>query len=406
METAMHKPAFIVALCGFATLIAFATQLHSEKQYGPGVSDTEIKLGQTMPYSGPLSAYGAVGKAQLAYIAKVNAEGGINGRKLTLISLDDGYNPARTVEGVRQLVEQEQVLLIFGSVGTVPNMAVRKYLNTRHVPHLFIAGGDRGWSDYAHFPWTIGWMPPYKEEAKLYAQDILQKWPGARVGLLYANDDYGRDYAQGFKEGLGTKAGTMIVGEQTFEWTDPTIDTQIYALKASGADTIFSAMGGKHASQAIRKMAEIGWRPRHYTGVPSASVKAILEPAGLDNAVGLVSAWYAKYIDPQKFRNDVAGKTYFEWAQKYYDGDPEDGNAIFGYELAQALEYVLRRCGDDLTRENVMHVATNLDNVSLPLFLPGVRVSTSPTDYHPIKQLQLMRFNGKNWEFLGSLLNF
>jgi branched-chain amino acid transport system substrate-binding protein len=387
-----------------AATASFGDLAGADKRYGPGVSDSEIKIGQTMPYSGPLSAYGAIGRAQRAYFAKVNDDGGINGRKITLISLDDGYNPAKTVEHVRRLVERDQVLLLFGSVGTVPNMAIRKYVNAHGVPHLFVAGGDSAWADYSHFPWTMGWMPAYRLEAGLYAKDIMKVRPNARIGLLYQNDDYGRDYVHGFKEGLGDKAATMIVGEQTYELTDPTLDTQLYALKASGADTLFSAMGGKHASQAIRKMAEIGWRPLHYTGVPSTSIKGILEPAGVENAVGLTSAWYAKYIDFNKFQDDPGVRGYFAWAKKYYDGNPEDGIAVFGYEVAQALEYVLRRCGDDLTRANVMRVATSMKDVEFPLLLPGVRVNTSPTDYHPIKQFQMMRFNGKNWEFVGGIV--
>ena len=395
-----------VVAVAIALGVLCANRAGAEKHVGPGVTDTEIKIGQTMPYSGALSAYGAVGRAQLAYFAKVNAEGGINGRRITLISLDDGYNPAKTVEHVRRLVEQDQVLLLFSSVGTVPIMAVRKYANTRGVPQLFVGGGDSAWADYSRYPWTIGWMPSYQLEAGLYAKDILKVRPAARIGLLYANDDYGRDYVKGFKEALGDKAAAMMVSEQTYEVTDPTVDTQIFALKASGADTLFSAMAGKHASQAICKMADIGWRPLHYTGVPSTSIKGILEPAGLDNAIGLGSAWYAKYIDFNKFQDDPAVKAYFAWAKKYYDGNPEDGIAIFGYEVAQALEYVLRRCGDDLTRENVMRVATSMKDVEFPLLLPGVRVNTSPTDYHPIKQFQMMQFNGKNWEFVGGIVGY
>jgi len=378
----------------------------AQKRYGPGVTDTEIKIGQTMPYSGPISAYGAIGRAQLAYFAKVNAEGGINGRKITLISLDDGYNPAKTVEAARRLVEQDDVLFLFSSVGSATNLAIRKYLDAHRVPHLFVAGGDSGWADYSHFPWMIGWLPAYQLEAGLYAKDILKTRPQARIGLLYSADDYGRDYAEGFKKALGDKAATMIVSEQTFQWSDPTVDSQIFTLKASGADTLFSAMGGKHASQAIRRMAEIGWRPLHYTGVPSTSIKGILEPAGLDNAVGLISAYYAKSVDDPIWKDDPAIKAYFAWAKKYYEGDPQDAIAVFGYQVAQALEYVLRRCGDDLTRENVMRVATSMENVEFPMLLPGVRANTTPTDYHPIKQFQMMKFNGRNWVFVGGIVGF
>jgi branched-chain amino acid transport system substrate-binding protein len=378
----------------------------AEKRYGPGVTDTEIKIGQTMPYSGPVSAYGAVGRAQLAYFAKVNAEGGINGRKITLISLDDGYNPARAVEAARRLVEQDNVLLLFSSAGTATNLATRRYLNARRVPHLFVAGGDSAWADHGHFPWMIGWMPAYQLEASLYAKDILKTHPRARIGLLYAADDYGRDYAEGFKKALGDRAASMIVSEQTFQWSDPTVDSQIFALKASGADTLFSAMGGKHASQAIRRMVEIGWRPLHYTGVPSTSIKSILEPAGLGNATGLISAYYAKAHDDPSWKNDPAIKAYSVWAAKYYDGNADDGIAAYGYQVAQALEHVLRRCGDDLTRENVMHVATSMRDVEFPMLLPGVRVNTSATDHRPIEQFQMMRFNGKTWELVGGIVGF
>ncbi len=402
----MREFPILVAALGTAVSFLFVDIASAQKQYGPGVTDSEIKIGQTMPYSGPISAYGAIGRAQLAYFAKINAEGGINGRKITLISLDDGYNPAKAVEAVRRLVEQDEILFLFSSTGTATNLATRKYLNTQRVPHLFVAGGDSAWADNSHFPWLIGWMPTYQLEAGLYAKDILKTRPQARIALLYSADDYGRDYAEGFKKALGDKAASMIVSEQTFQWSDPTVDSQIFTLKASGADTLFSAMAGRQASQAIRKMAEVGWRPLHYTGVPSTSIKGILEPAGLDNAVGLVSAYYAKWVDDPIWKDDPAIKAYFTWAKKYYDGNPEDGIVAYGYQVAQALEHVLRRCGDDLTRENVMRVATSMENVEFPMLLPGVRVSTSQTSFHPIRQFQMMRFNGKNWEFVGGIVSF
>lgn len=391
----------------FALAIAHALipAAQAEKRYGPGVTDSEIKIGQTMPYSGPLSAYGAIGRAQQAYFAKVNAEGGINGRKVNLISLDDGYNPAKTVEHVRKLVEAENVLLIFSSVGTSPNMAVRKYLNGKKVPHLFVAGGDTAWGDYKNFPWTMGWMPPYHLEGKIYAQHILKTRPTAKVAVLSLNDEYGKDYVRGFKEGLGDKSAKMIVAERTYELFDTTLDTQILSLKESGADTLFSAMAGRHASQAIRKISEIGWKPVHYTGVPSASVDSVLVPAGLDRATGLLSAYYAKDPTNAALKDDAAAKQYIAWAKKYLkDGDPGDGIAHYGYQVAQALEYVLKKCGDDLTRENIMKQATSLKDVELPMLLPGVKVNTSATDYYPIKQFVLMRFDGKEWVPFGDIL--
>ena len=400
MQSSRMMTALVAALLCLASLGSAV----AENRYGPGVTDTEIKIGQTMPYSGPLSVYGAIGKAQLAYFARVNAEGGINGRKIKLISLDDGYNPAKTVEHVRRLIEHEQVLLVFGSVGTAPNMAVRKYLNAKKVPHLFVAGGDRAWGDYRHYPWTMGWMPLYRLEAKVYARHILKTRPSAKIAVLYLNDDYGRDYLKGLKVGLNGKAAKMIVAEASYELTDPTVDSQIVTLKASGADTLFSAMGGKHASQAIRKIYDIGWHPAHYTGVPSTSIESILEPAGLERAIGLFSAYYAKAPDDPRWKNDPAMQEYFAWAKRYYDGDPNDGIANYGYQVAQALEYVLRKCSDDLTRHNVMRQAMSMKNVEFPMLLPGVRVTTSPTDYQPIEQFQMNRFDGKDWIPFGDLI--
>jgi len=298
---------------------------------------------------------------------------------------------------VRRLVEQEQVLLMFGSVGTATNMAVCRYLDAKGVPHLFVAGGDSAWGDHEHYPWTMGWMPSYRHEAQLYAQHILKTRPTAKIALFSLNDDYGRDYVAGFRDALGDRAKTMIVAEQTYEATDPTVDTQIVSLKASGADTMMSAMAGKHASQAIRKMAEIGWKPVHYTGIASASVRGILDPAGLGNGTGLISAYYAKAPDTIAFSQDIAIRTYMEWAKRYYDGNANDGIAAHGYQVAQALEYVLKKCGDDLTRENVMRVATSMTNVEFPMPYPGIKVTTSKTDYYPVEDLVLLRFDGRNW---------
>ena len=386
------------AMLAVAWFSVAAPHALAEKRYGPGVTDAEILVGQTMPYSGAGSAYGAIGKAQVAYFAAVNAAGGINGRKVRLLSLDDAYLPSKTVEHVRRLVEQDEVLLIFSSVGTATNIAVRKYLNAKGVPHLFVAGGDSAWGDPEHYPWTMGWMPPYQHEAALYAQHILKTRPAAKIALFSLNDAYGRDYVAGFKAALGDRARTMIVGEQTYEASDPTVDTQIVSLKASGADTLMSAMAGKHASQALRKMGEIGWKPAHYTGIASASVRGVLEPAGLENAVGLISAYYAKAPDTIAFSQDVAIRAYLDWAKKYYEGNAYDGLPAYGYQVAQALEYVLRRCGDDLSRENVMRVATSMTNVEFPMLYPGVRVTTSKTDYFPIEDLILLRFDGRNWQ--------
>jgi len=378
----------------------------AEKRYGPGVSDTEIKIGQTMPYSGALSAYGQIGLAQLAYFDMLNAKGGINGRKIKLISLDDGYLPPKSVEQVRKLVEQEQVLLIFNSVGTATNIAVRKYLNGRKVPHLFTAGGDSAWGEPERYPWTMGWGGRHQMEARLYAQHIVAHRPNARIALLSINDDFGRDYIKGFKEGLGTRATQMIVAEQTYEFSDPTIHGQIVSLYASGADTLFAAVLGKHASQAYRKIYDSGWRPQVYISVAGASPRGIIQPAGLETAAGFITGYYGKAPEFPSIRSDPAMQDYFAWAKKWFpQGDPEDGIVTYGYQVAQALEYVLRTCGDNLSRENVMHVATHMHRVVLPMLYPGITATTSPNDYFPLEQFQLFRFDGRHWmpfrEILG-----
>ncbi len=378
-------------------MLALSGAASAEKKYSPGASDTEIKIGQTMPYSGPISAYGAIGRAQASYFDKVNAEGGINGRMIKFISLDDGYNPAKTVEHTRRLVEQDEVLLMFNSVGTATNKSVRKYLNTKQVPQLFLAGGDSGWSDPQQFPWTIGWMPSYRTEAKLYAQHILKHRPNAKIGVLYLNDDFGKDYVAGFKEGLGDKAASMLVLAEPYEMFYATVDSQVISLKAAGVDTLFTATAGKHASQALRKIWDIGWKPAIYTAVPAASPRSVLEPAGAHHAVGMITAYYAKDPNSSRNKDDPVIKQYFEWAKKYYPLDATDGIAAYGYQMAQVLEYVLKKCGDDLTRENIMHVATSMTNVEFPMLLPGIKVTTSPTDFRPVEQFVMTRFDGKEW---------
>jgi len=377
----------------------------AEKRYGPGVTDTEITLGQTMPYSGALSAYGQIGLAELAYFEMLNAKGGINGRKIRLISRDDGYLPPKTVEQVRKLVEQEEVLAIFGSIGTATNVAVRKYLNARKVPHLFVGGGDAVWGDYQNYPWTMGWGGSYQMEGRLYAEHILANRPNAKIAILSINDDYGRNYVKGFKDGLGARASSMIVAEQTYEFSDPTVDSQIISLKTSGADTAFIAALGRHASQAYRKMYDIGWRPQTYIGVAGASPEGILKPAGLHTTKGFITAYYAKSPEFPAIRNDPAMQDYFAWAKKWYpEGNEEDGIFTYGYQVAQAMEYVLRAAGDDLTRENIMRIATNMDQVEIPMLYPGITANTSPTDYFPLEQFQMFLFDGKNWLPFGPVV--
>ncbi|MFN0313921.1 MAG: ABC transporter substrate-binding protein [Burkholderiales bacterium] len=384
--------------------LALASQpAGAEKKYSPGASDSEIKIGQTMPYSGPVSAYGAIGRAQAAYFDKVNAEGGINGRKIKLISLDDGYSPAKTVEHTRRMVEQDEVLLMFNSVGTATNKSVRKYLNQKQVPQLFVAGGDSGWSDYKQFPWTIGWMPSYRSEAKLYAQHILKHRPNAKIGVLYLNDDFGKDYLAGFKEGLGERA-TIVLAEP-YEMFYATVDSQVVSLKAAGVDTLFTATAGKHASQALRKIWDIGWKPAIYTAVPAVSPRTVLEPAGAHHAVGMITAYYAKDPNSSRYKDDPVIKEYHAWAKQYYSGDARDGIAAYGYQMAQVLEYVLRKCGDDLTRENIMRVATSMQDVEFPMLIAGVKANTSPTDYRPLEQLVMTRFDGKEWVPFTDLLS-
>jgi ABC-type branched-subunit amino acid transport system substrate-binding protein len=390
--------ALVIALAWIAGAAA------AEKKYDSGVSDTEIEIGQSIPYSGPYSVYGQVGKAEQAYFAKINAEGGINGRKIRLISLDDGYLPAKALEQTRRLVEQDGVFLIFGSLGPATSMVVRRYLNPRKIPQLFVFAGDTAGGDYKHYPWTMNWGSSLAAEARLYAEHILENRPNAKIAILWLNDEYGRDYVRGFKDGLGARASIMIVGEQTYESMDPTVDSQILALRASGADTLFVASGGKFASQAYRKVYEIGWRPQIYTAVPGASPESILKPAGLQTVVGLITAYFAKSPEFRSVRDDPAMKDYFAWSKEWFPGgNAEDGIVAYGYQVSQGLEYVLRRCGDELTRANVMRVATHLDHVAFPMLWPGITATTSPTDYYPIKQFQMFRFDGKEWVPFGPI---
>jgi branched-chain amino acid transport system substrate-binding protein len=378
----------------------------AEKHYGPGVTDTEIKIGQTMPYSGPGSVYGTIGKTQVAYLKMINDQGGINGRRINLISLDDGYAPPRTVEQVRKLVEEDEVLFTFQILGTAHNTAIQKYMNAKKVPQLFVSTGATKWGDPQHFPWTMGWLPPYQHEARMYAKYLLQNKPDAKIGILYQNDDYGKDYLKGFKDGLGDKAAKMIVAEVSYEATDPTVDSQIVSLQASGADAFFDISIPKFAAQAIRRSYDIGWRPVHIINNVSSSIAATLQPAGLEKSVGLISSAYLKDPTDPAWKEDKGIKDYVSFMKKYYpDGNPDDTINIYGYGAAQTLMQVLKQCGDDLTRENVMRQAANLKDLEVPVLLPGIRINTSPTDFYPIKQVQLMRFDGKTWVRFGELMS-
>jgi branched-chain amino acid transport system substrate-binding protein len=400
MNRTLGRLSLLLSILILATSPALA-----EKKYDPGATDTEIKIGQTMPYSGPVSAYGTIGKAEIAYFEKINAEGGVNGRKIKLISLDDGFSPPRTIEQVRKLVEQEEVLLLFQTLGTATNTGIQKYVNAKKVPHLFLATGATKWGDPTHYPWTMGWQPAYQTEARIYAKYILETKPDAKIGVLYENDDFGKDYLKGFKDGLGDKAAKMIIAEQSYEVTDPTVDSQIIALKGSGADTFFNSANVKAAAQAIRKTYDIGWRPLHILAVVSASVAAVLIPAGLDKSVGLITVGYLKDPTDSQWENDKAVKDWMAWMKKYYpDGNVADVFNVYGYSAAQTLVQVLKQCGDDLTRENVMRQAANLKNLELPMLLPGIRINTGPMDFYPIEQMQLMRFDGQRWVRFGEVL--
>ena len=383
-----------------------AASIAAEPQYGPGASATEIRIGNTNPYSGPASAYGAIGRAIQAYVDKLNDEGGINGRRIEFISLDDGYSPPRTVELIRKLVEQEQVLLVFQSLGTPTNTAVHQYMNAKKVPHLFVATGATKWGQPEKFPWTMGWQPNYQSEAKIYAKYILDNQPDARIGVLYQNDDYGKDYLEGFKAGLGEQAGKLIVAELSYEVTDPTVDSQIISLKNSGADVFFNITTPKFAAQAIRKAADIGWQPLHLLNNVSNSVGSVLQPAGLDKSIGLITALYQKDPTDPQWQDSAEYQDWSGWMDKYNpDADKTDQFNVYGYNVAMTLEHVLERCGDDLTRENVMAQAASIEGLELPMLLPGVVIDTSASDFYPIESMMLAKFDGQKWVLFGEVID-
>ncbi|HEV2550480.1 MAG TPA: ABC transporter substrate-binding protein [Stellaceae bacterium] len=376
-----------------------------EKRYGPGVTDAEIKIGQTMPYSGPASAYGAIGKAEAAYFAMLNEQGGINGRKIKFLTLDDGYSPPKTVEQIRKLVEQEEVLLLFQTMGTATNNAIHKYVNDKKVPHLFLATGASLWADPEHFPWTMGWQPDLQTEGAIFAKDVLTAKPRARIGVLYQNDDYGKDYLRGFRDGLAGDADKMIVATASYETTDANVDSQIVTLQASDADVLFNVSSPKFAAQAIRKAYNIGWKPRQYLTSGSSSVAAVLQPAGLEKSIGIVSAGYIKDPTDVQWQSEQSYKDWLAWMKRYNpDADVADRFNVYGYSAAQTLEIVLRQCGDDLTRANVMRQAANLRDVQLPMMLPGILINTNPTNFRPIRHMQLQRFDGTRWVLFGGIV--
>ena len=398
----MKRNYFSLVLVGVAAAV-IATAAVAQKKYDPGATDKEIKVGNINPYSGPASAYGAIGKAIGAYFDKINAEGGINGRMVKFISLDDAYNPAKTVEVARKLVEEEEVLLLFQPLGTAHNSAIHKYMNTKKVPQLFVATGATKWGDPKDFPYTMGWQPSYQSEARIYAAHILETKPNAKIGVLYQNDDYGKDYLKGFEDGLGDKAKTMIVSKVSYEVTDPTVDSQMVSLKASGADTFFNIATPKAAAQAIKKAAEIGWKPVQYLNSVSNAVGSVMTPAGLDNGVGIFTATYIKDPTDPQFQKGKEWDDWVAWMKKYHpNGALNDNFNVYGYTVAQTLVQVLKQAGDNLTHDNIMKQAASLD-MTLPMLLPGVNIKTGPDDFYPIEREQLMKFNGKSWELFGKV---
>jgi branched-chain amino acid transport system substrate-binding protein len=392
------------ALAGLLA-VAIAGTANAQKKYDPGATDTEIKIGNIMPYSGPASAYATIGKTEQAYFNKINAEGGINGRKIDFISYDDGYSPPKAVEQARKLVEADEVLLIFNPLGTPSNSAIHKYMNSKKVPQVFVSSGAAKWNDPKNFPWTIGWQPSYQVEARIYAAYILKNYPGKTIGILYQNDDFGKDYVIGMREGLGEQAGKLILMEASYETTAPTVDSQVVQIKAANPDIFVNISTPKFAAQAIKKLGELKWTPIHFLTNVSVSVGGVMKPAGYENDQGILSAAYLKDPKDPQWKNDPAMNEWRAFMTKWYpEGDQEDALTTFGYGVAKGLEQVLRQCGDDLTRENVMKQAANL-NFEIGVYLPGTKIRTSPADFAPLEQLQMMRFQGESWELFGPIMS-
>ncbi|UGV25814.1 branched-chain amino acid ABC transporter substrate-binding protein [Rhodopseudomonas boonkerdii] len=388
-----------------ATGMMAASPALAQKKYGPGASDTEIRIGNTVPYSGPASAYGILGKSYAAYFKLINDQGGINGRKINFISYDDGYSPPKTVEQTRKLVESDEVMAIVGNVGTAANAAIQKYLNAKKTPQLFLATGATRWNDPKQFPWTMGWLPSYHAEALAYAKYLLKEKPDARIGVFYQNDDFGKDYVKGLREGLGDKASSMIVMETSYEVSEPTVDSHIVKLKAAGVDTVFSFATGKFAAQSIKKIAELGWKPLHIVPNASSSLGSVLRPAGLENAQDVVSATFAKDPTDPQWKDDPGMQKFYAYVEKYIpEGKAMESTVLSGYSIAQTMVAALQQCGDDLTRENLMKQAANLKGLQLDGLLPGVTVNTSPTDFSPIDQFQMMSFKGERWQRFGEII--
>ena len=392
-----------------AAFIAFAASSNgalAQKKYDTGASDTEIKIGNIMPYSGPASAYGVIGKTEAAYFKKINDAGGINGRKINFISYDDAYSPPKAVEQARKLVESDEVLLVFNSLGTPSNSAIQKYMNAKKVPQLFVATGATKWNDPKDFPWTMGWQPNYQSETQIYAKYILKNKPDAKIAVMYQNDDYGKDYLKGLKDGLGAKAASMIVIEESFETSEPTVDSHIVKLKSTNADIFINIATPKFAAQAIKKMGEIGWKPMHFLNNVSASVGSVIKPAGFENAQDIISAAYLKDASDKQWDTDPGMKEFYAFMNKDFpEGDKLDVGTVVGFGVAQTLVQVLKQCGDNLTRENVMKQAASLKDFRTEVLLPGIKINTGPSDYAPISSLQLMRFKGDKWDLFGDVIS-
>jgi branched-chain amino acid transport system substrate-binding protein len=404
MPATLNRIAIVSA--AFAVLAASSSGALAQKKYDTGATDTEIKIGNIMPYSGPASAYGVIGKTEAAYFKKINDAGGINGRKINFISYDDGYSPPKTVEQARKLVESDEVLFVFNSLGTPPNSAIHKYMNSKKVPQLFVATGATKWNDPKDFPWTMGWQPNYQSETQIYAKYILKEKPGIKIAVLYQNDDYGKDYLKGLKDGLGDKAASMIIAEESFETTEPTVDNHIVKLKSTGADIFVNISTPKFAAQAIKKMSEIGWKPVHFLNNVSASVGSVIKPAGYENSQDIISAAYLKDASDPQWNNDPGMKEFYAFLEKDFpEGNKLDGSVVVGYGVSQTLVKVLQACGDNLTRENIMKQAASLKDFRTEVLLPGIKINTGANDFAPISQLQLMKFKGEKWELFGDIIS-
>jgi ABC-type branched-subunit amino acid transport system substrate-binding protein len=394
----------IATLAAAALLSAAGGQAMAQKKYGPGASDTEVKIGNIVPYSGPASAYGSVGKAQEAYFKMINDKGGINGRKIVYISYDDAYSPPKSVEQTRKLVESDEVLFMFSPLGTPSNSAIQKYLNAKKTPHLFLASGATKWNDPKHFPWTMGWLPSYQSEGRIYAKYLLKEKPGAKIAVLYQGDDFGKDYLKGLKDGLGDKASQVVI-EDSYELTEPTVDSHIVNIKAKSPDVLVIFATPKFAAQTIKKVAELAWKPMMIVPNVSASTGSVMKPAGFENAQGIVSASYAKDATDKQWENDPGMKDYYDFMAKYApQASRADSSFMTGYNIAETVAVLIKQCGDDLSRDNVMKQAASLKEVQLGGLLPGIKLNTSATDFAPIEQLQLMKFEGENWKLFGDVI--